>query len=105
MEQECVDVESACAGASSGVAPVEDAPERDAMQLYAATVQNIGKHVGMFPIAVWACVRRRPIQVLFGDGLLDVVSTNVPWAQGTMLPGAIPRVPMLCRVMRFPLHG
>ena len=104
--QECIDVaESSCVGESSGVPLVEDVPVRDAMLLYATSAKKTGKCVGIFPFVVWACMRRRPVQLLFGDGLLDVVSTYAPWALETMLPGETPRVAVFCRVVRVALHG
>ena len=75
------------------------------MLLFAEQVQKTGKYVGIFPFVVWACARRRRVQLLFGDGLLDIISTYAPWAEAATATCATPRVAAFCKVFRCPLDG
>ena len=78
---------------------------RDKMLLYADQVQETGKYVGIFAFVVWACARWVRVQFLFGDGLLDIISTYAPWAEAATATCATPRVAVFCKVFRCPLDG
>ena len=78
---------------------------RDQMLLYAEQMQTTGKYVGIFPFVVWACARQQQVQLLFGDGLLDVISTYAPWAEAATATCAIPRVAAFCKVFRCQVDG
>ena len=78
---------------------------RDEMLLYAEQMQKTGKYVGIFPFVVWACARQQQVQLLFGDGLLDIISTYAPWAEAATATCAIPRVAAFCKVFRCLVDG
>ena len=90
---------------SSSVDGGGDHAVRGKMLLYADQVQKTGKYVGIFAFVVWACARRRRVQLLFGNGLLDIITTYAPWALGATATCAIPRVAAFCKVFRCNLDG
>ena len=78
---------------------------RDKMLLYVNQVQKTEKYDGIFAFVVWAFARRRRVQLLFGDGLLDIILTYAPWAEAATATCATPRVAAFCKVFRCPLDG
>ena len=59
--------------------------------------------VGIDPL--WVCARQQQVQLLFGDGLLDIISTYAPWAEAAIATCAIPRVAAFCKVFRCLVDG
>ncbi len=54
---------------------------------------------------VWAVLRRRRVQLLFGDGLLDLLSSYAPWAEELMQVSTTPCIGIFCRVFRAEVDG